>query len=99
MLKYGAVVDIVQISIMIFCYMALLLIICHFGGNITKQFEEVGDVGFQLSWYNLPLDIQKDLLLIIYLAQKQIYLRGFGDTRTTHTVFKKVCMFYERIFL
>lgn len=41
-------------------YMSTLLVFCHFGGNITKEIEEVGDFVYQLNWYELNLDMQKD---------------------------------------
>lgn len=63
---------------------------CHFGGKVTQQFEDIGDAVYQLEWYRLPLNMQKNFQVVIALAQKRIYMRGYGDTRTTHSVFKKV---------
>lgn len=63
---------------------------CHFGGNLTKRFEDVGNAVYELNWYDLPVDMQKDLLKVIMISQKPIYMRGFGDTCTTHSAFAEV---------
>lgn len=62
---------------------------CHFGGKMTQRFEDVGNAVYQLLWYRLPLNMQNDLRMMILLSQKNIYVRGYGDTRSTHSVFKK----------
>lgn len=82
--------SIVQIIIVLIGPMCPFYLFCYFGGNITHQFEDIGNAIYQLDWYKLPLDMQKDLQIVIALAQKRIYMRGYGDTRTTHSVFKKV---------
>lgn len=83
-------VEILQIGLQVIASMFPIFLFCHFGGKITEQFEEIGNAAYQLEWYRLPLDMQKHLQIVIALAQKPIYIRGFGDTRTTHSVFKKV---------
>lgn len=66
---------------------------CHFCGNVTDRFENVSDAIYNLQWYDLPLEMQKDLQIMMAVAQKRIYIRGYGDTRSTHSVFKKVIFF------
>lgn len=65
---------------------------CYFGGQITQRFEDVGDVVYQMVWYKFPLDMQKDFGLMILCSKKRIYMQGYGNFRTTHSVFKKVNM-------
>ena len=86
----GDFVGCLQVAIAVLMAMFPFFLFCHFGGNITQQFEDIGDAVYQLEWYRLPLDMQKDIRMMIALAQKRIYMRGYSDTRTTHSVFKKV---------
>lgn len=79
-----------QITIIVLTSLLPFFLFCHFGGEITEQFEGIGNEVYQLDWYRLPLDMQKDLGIIIALAQKRIYMRGYGDTRTTYSVLNKV---------
>lgn len=77
-----------------------LYIFCHFGDQVTQRFEMIGDNVYQLAWYMLPLDVQKQLPMVIALAQKRVYVRGFADTRSTREVFLKVgiqSLFLSRI--
>lgn len=83
-------VSIVRIVVLVLVSMIPFFLFCHFGGNITSRFEDIGDAIYQLEWYELPLDMQRDLKLIIVLSQKRIFMRGYGDIRTTHSVFNKV---------
>lgn len=88
--KTEDIVGILKISILVIFSLFPFFLFCHFGGQITQQFEEIGDAVYQLEWYRLPLDMKNVLQVVIALAQKRIYMRGYGDTRTTHSVFKKV---------
>lgn len=82
--------DIVQIGIEVFGAMFPFFLFCYFGGNVTKQFEDIGDAVYKLEWYRLPLDMQKELQTVIALAHKRIYMRGYGDMQTTQSVFLEV---------
>lgn len=84
------IVGIMYVIILLWASLFPFYLFCHFGGNITEKFEDIGDFVYQLEWYRLPLDIQQDLETMIAISQKKIYMRGYGDTRTTHSVFKKV---------
>ena len=88
--KTGDIIGILQITMALLGSLFPFYLFCHFGGNITQQFEEIGDAAYQLEWYRLPLDLQKDIGIVITLAQKPIYMRGYGNTRSTYSVFKKV---------
>lgn len=70
--------------------MVSLYLYCHFGDQVTQRFEDIGDAVYQIDWYALPLDMQKNLPMVIALTQKRVFVRGFADTRSTREVFKKV---------
>lgn len=88
--KTGDIIGILQIAMTSLSSLLPFFLFCHFGGNITQQFEEIGDAAYQLEWYRLPLDMQKDIRIVIAAAQKSIYMRGYGDTRSTYSVLTKV---------
>ncbi|XP_055304930.1 uncharacterized protein LOC129569791 [Sitodiplosis mosellana] len=88
--KTGDFVGILQGGVSVLISLFPFFLFCHFGGEITQQFDDIGNAVYQLEWYRLPLDMQKDLQIVIALAQERIYMRGYGDTRTTHSVFKKI---------
>lgn len=63
---------------------------CHFGNEATESYKNVGIFINQLDWYEYPLKMQKDLQLMIAVSQNNIYIQGFGNTRCTREMFKKV---------
>lgn len=63
--------------------------LCDFGDKITYQLTAVSDLYFELSWYHLPVDLQKYFILMIMNAEKPVYLEGFV-IQCTREVFKKV---------
>lgn len=81
---------IVQAAIVVSASLFPFYLFCHFGGEITDQFQSVGDAAYQIEWYRLPVELQKDLGVVVALGQKRIYMRGYADTCTTHSAFKKV---------
>lgn len=81
---------IMQIIIAVIVALFPFFLFCHFGDKITTEFESIGDTAYQIEWYRFPLDMQKDLQVVIVLAQKRIFMRGYGDTHTTYSVFMGV---------
>lgn len=89
-IESGDIIGIIQTVLLVFVSLFPFFVFCHFGGNLTYQFENVGDNLYQLEWYEYPMEVQKRLPIIIASTQKSIYMRGYGDTRSTYSVFKKV---------
>lgn len=79
--------------LLIFGSLFPFFLFCHFGGKVTQRFEDIGYAIYQLEWYRCPSDMQKKFPIVISLAQKRIFMRGYGDTCTTHSIFKKVSIF------
>lgn len=69
---------------------------CHIGNNVTQRFEDVGTRIYDLSWYMLPASMRKKLPLVIAVAQKNIFIRGFGNIHFTHEVFRKVMVKFKQ---
>lgn len=68
-------------------YMA---VICFFGDNVTRKFGAIGDTIGECSWYQLPMKMQKELLTMLIIAQKPVYIQGFSNTHCTLEFLKKV---------
>lgn len=83
-------IGIVQILIPTSTNLCCLYVFCHFGNKVTQNFLNITDDIYATSWYEFPLEMQKNFPMIIALSQKSIYLRGFGDSRCTLEVFMKV---------
>lgn len=67
-----------------------LYVFCHFGDQITQQFNDVQDAVFNMAWYKFPLEMQKNIPMIISLAQKEVYVEAFGNIHCTREIFMKV---------
>lgn len=74
-----------------FSSLSWLYALCHFGDHLTERFNDVGDAFYRLSWYQFPVNMQKDLIFVIAAAQKKVFLRGYAGTFCTREVYKKVC--------
>lgn len=80
--------------------MMWLFIYCYFGDQVTSQFNNIVDSFYSIDWYLLPLNIQKDLPLVIFAADSKVHIKGFGTTSCTRETFKKVihCNTYMKYF-
>lgn len=64
---------------------------CDFGQKVRNGFDEVADMLYQLDWHELPLEMQKNMPMVLAVAQKNIYIGRFGSNITySRPVFKKV---------
>lgn len=79
-----------QVLVPIFSAVCWLLLFCLFGNYVTTRFEDESNAVYQLDWYLMPLDMQKNLPMFITSAQKSVYLRGFAGAQCTREVFKQV---------
>ena len=63
-----------------------LYLFCHFGSRVTERFSDVDRAFYELTWYELSLDMQKCVPMAISLAHKEIYLQGFASINCTKGV-------------
>lgn len=70
--------------------MTWLFIYCYFGDKVTSQFSSICDTLCSINWYLLPLNIQKTLPMVVFAAERFVYLKGFGSTSCTRETFKRV---------
>lgn len=69
---------------------SVLYIFCHIGDILTQRYEDVGTITYNLDWHLYPLDAQKCMLLMMKLADRKVYLKGFGGIGFNREVFKQV---------
>lgn len=55
-----------------------LFMYCYFGMMATESFRNMAECLFESNWLELPIDLQKAILLMIQNIQKPIYYHGFG---------------------
>lgn len=51
---------------------------CYFGKLATQSFEDMADAFYESNWQNLPINLQKYMILMIANAQKPLYYHGYG---------------------
>lgn len=54
------------------------LVYCYFGSKATESFEKMGDLIFELKWYELPIQKQKYFILMAANMRKPLHYHGFG---------------------
>lgn len=69
---------------------SFLYLFFHYGESVTSRFDALGDKMYQLNWYTLPLDMQKDLGVVIAISRRRVFVRGYADIRSTRESFRKV---------
>lgn len=67
-----------------------LYLFCHFGNHVTERIDDIHFAAYNICWYELPLDMQKIIAVIIRSAQKPVYIRVFGGAHCSREVFMKV---------
>lgn len=67
-----------------------LYLLCHVGDTLTQRYEGLRSITYNLDWYLYPLNTQKNMQMIMILAEKKVYLKGFGGIGCDRNVFKKV---------
>lgn len=55
-----------------------LFIYCFFGKVATESCEKISQCLYESNWINLPVELQKYLLLMISNTQQPLYYDGFG---------------------
>lgn len=68
----------------------VIYVICHFGDYLEQDFRRVGNEFYEISWYNLPVNLQKDWPFLIAMAQQETGLRGFGKICFNREMFMKI---------
>lgn len=67
-----------------------LFLYCFFGKMATDSFKEMSICLYKTNWQNLPIDLQKFVVLMIGNAQRPLYYHGFGVAILDLETFTKV---------
>lgn len=67
-----------------------LFIYCIYGQLATESFLNYGDCLYELDWINMPVELQKLLLNMIYNTQRPLCYHVFGITKLSLETFTKV---------
>ncbi|XP_063834503.1 odorant receptor 4-like [Ostrinia nubilalis] len=68
------------VSFMAFLMMALFnaFIFCHLGNNLIDESAGISLAAYESTWISWPVDLQRDLLIVITVAQKSLSLTAGG---------------------
>lgn len=77
--------------------LANLLLYCYYGKQTTDYYGAFGDCLFESKWYNLPVDLQKVVLMVIGNAQQPLFYHGFRVARINLETFTSVSLDHSLI--
>lgn len=58
--------------------MSILCFYCYFGAQATKSFQQMADSLYASNWPDLPVALQKYVIVMIANMQKPLYYHGFN---------------------
>lgn len=74
----------------IFTVMPFLLLMCHFGENVTIAFEKVDETTCNIQWYLGPLELQRHFVMIQAMAQRPVHFQSVMSHTCSHASFQSV---------
>lgn len=57
--------------------MVNMFMYCYFGKLATESFENMSDCIYDMNWQELPISLQKYIVIMIMNMQKTLYYHGF----------------------
>lgn len=58
--------------------LSTLFLYCYYGKLSTESYEKMADCIYEINWHELPVGLQKDIILMIQNAQRSLRYHGFG---------------------
>lgn len=55
-----------------------IFLLCYFGKGATESFEKMPDCLYESNWHKIPIDQQKNVLLMLINAQRPLYYDGLN---------------------
>lgn len=71
-----------------------IFFVFNMGDTITSRFERVSNSVYSCRWVDFPPKSRKYVNTMLVVAQKPIYIQGFGNVRCTRETFKSVWLKY-----
>lgn len=72
-----------------------LFVHCFCGKMATQSYEDMITCLYDSNWHELPVPLQKFLILMIGNAQRPVYYHGFGVAILNMETFSKVSDIFE----
>lgn len=67
-----------------------LFVYCYFGKLATDSFQKMADYLYESNWHELPINLQKEFVVMILNTQKPLHYTGFGIAVLNLETFLKV---------
>lgn len=71
-------------------YVVICLVYCYYSEIVTQTSFDIGEAIYDLSWYTLPIERQKMIILMIRKSQKKFRFNGFGIVDCSSETFVSV---------
>lgn len=85
-----------DISMCIVASLSNLFIYCYFGKMACNSFEKVASSMYESAWVDLPLELQKYLVVTIQNAQRPVIFKGFNIYHIDLETFAQASRQFER---
>lgn len=82
--------DIIFVLMLVSINILNLFLYCFFGKMATDSFRDMANCLYRSNWQNLPIHLQKYIILMIGNAQRPLYYHGFGVVILDLETFTKV---------
>lgn len=67
-----------------------MFLFCYFGKFATDNFEQMANSLYEFNWQKLPINLEKNFIIMIENAQKPIHYHGFNVVILNLETFTKV---------
>lgn len=57
---------------------SILFLYCFFGKIATESHSNIADCLIEANWIDLPVELQKSIMLMIASGQREFFYHGFG---------------------
>lgn len=71
---------------------------CYSGKQSTESYMQMGDCAYDIAWYNLPVELEKFIILLIANTQEPLYYRGLNVVTLDLETFSIVAYTFANCF-
>lgn len=76
-------------------FLPFFYLLCNSGGKVTAAFVDLNESIYRMSWYLYPMECQTNVLVMVMMANKPVYLGGFSSLKCSRETFKQVDSKYD----
>lgn len=76
----------------------ILTITCSIQEQLVAAFKKINESAYEMSWYLMPIDVRKQLVSMMAMAQRPVHLQGFVSIRYSHAFMIKVRFDGNKLF-